>query len=223
MGDNSKCKIIGKGKVGNSTFSLIDVLYVENLHHNLISISQLCDKGMSVIFDNESCKIIEKSTNNIVFTGKRKGNVYTISFDDLTLSRCLVATDEEVFLWHRRLGHASMSLLEKLESKELVRGLPHQKYKNNKVCKSCAMGKFSRSSFRPKNVVSTNRVLELIHMDLFGPNEIASLNGKRYCYVLVDDYSRFTWVYFLAKKSETFDYFSKFAKLVQNEKDVSKL
>ena len=86
MGDNRKCKIIGKGKVCNSTCSLTDVLYVENLHHNLISISQLCDKGMSVIFDNESCKIIEKSTNSIVFTGKRKGNIYTISFDDLTLS-----------------------------------------------------------------------------------------------------------------------------------------
>ena len=58
-------------------------------------------------------------------------------------------------------------------------------------------------------------------MDLFGPNDIASLNGKKYCYVLVDDYSRFTWVYFLAKKSETFDSFTIFAKLVQNEKNFS--
>jgi len=221
MGDNSKCKIIGKGEVGNGTFTLTNVLYVDNLRHNLISISQLCDKGMNVFFDSNTCKIIDKSSNNIVFTGKRKGNVYTLSFDNLTLSRCLVATDEEAFLWHRRLGHASMGLLEKLETKELVRGLPHQKFKNNKVCKACSLGKLSRSSFPPKNIVSTSRVLELIHMDLFGPNDIASLNGKRYCYVLVDDYSRFTWVYFLAKKSEAFEYFSKFTKLVQNEKGVS--
>ena len=58
-------------------------------------------------------------------------------------------------------------------------------------------------------------------MDLFGPNDIASLGGKKYCFVLVDDYSRYTWVYFLAKKSETFSYFTRIAKFVQNEKEVS--
>ena len=73
MGDNSKCKIIGKGEVGNGIFSLTNVLYVENLHHNLISISQLCDKGMNVIFDSDTCKIIDKSSNNIVFRAKEKG------------------------------------------------------------------------------------------------------------------------------------------------------
>ena len=193
LGDNSKCKIIGKGKVGNSIFALTDVLYVDNLFHNLISISQLCDKGMNVVFDSNSCKIIEISSGKVVFTGKRKGNVYTLSFDDVTVSRCLVATEEEAILWHRRLAHASMGLLERLKANELVRGLPHQNFKNNKVCKACTMGKLSRSSFHPKNVVSTSRVLELIHMDLFGPTDTASLNGKRYCYVLVDDYSRFTF------------------------------
>jgi len=72
MGNNGKCKIIGKGKVGNSTFTLNDVFYVENLHHNLISISQLCDKGMNVVFDANICKIIDQSSNEILFTGKER-------------------------------------------------------------------------------------------------------------------------------------------------------
>ena len=76
-------------------FQLTDVLYVENLKHNLISISQLCDKAMSVIFDICTCKIIEKETNKVLFAGTRKGNVYTLSFEELKLSRCLLAREEE--------------------------------------------------------------------------------------------------------------------------------
>ena len=159
LGDNNKCKIIGKGKVGNNIFALADVLYVDNLYHNLISISQLSDKGMNVVFDSEICKIIDTSTGKVVFTGKRKGNIYTLSFDDVTISRCLVATEEEAVLWHRRLAHASMHLLEKLETNELVRGLPHQKFKNNKVCKACSMAKLSRSS-------STQKMLLILHVFL---------------------------------------------------------
>ena len=97
MDNNDKCKIVSKGNVGNNTFTLIDVLYVENLHNNLISISQLCDKGM-IIFYSDLCKIIDKSSKEILFSGKRKGNIYSLSFDDLTLSKCLVAKDIEVNL-----------------------------------------------------------------------------------------------------------------------------
>jgi len=148
----------------------------------------------------------------------RRGNIYSLSFDDLSLTRCLVVKDDEATLWHKRLGHASMSLLNKLKRKELVRGLPHQNFESNRICKACTKGKFIRSSFHAKNVVSTSRVLELVHMDLFGPNDIASLGGKKYYFVSVDDFSRFTLVYFLEKKSETCDYFSKFVKWFRTKK-----
>ena len=113
-----------------------------------------------------------------------------------------------------------MNLLNKLKRKNLVRGLPSRDFETENLCKACTLGKLKKSSFHAKNNVSTSRVLELVHMDLFGPNDIVSLGGKKYCFVLVDDYSRYTWVYFLAKKSETFSYFTKFTKLVQNEKGV---
>jgi len=80
------------------------------------------------------------------------------------------------------------------------------------------MGKQVRSSFKPVNQVFTNQALQLLHMDLFGPTKTQNIGGKKYCLVIVDDYSRFTWVYFMASKSEAFSYFSKFSKKVQKEK-----
>ena len=80
------------------------------------------------------------------------------------------------------------------------------------------MGKQTKSSFKLKNKVSTSRPLELIHMDLFGPTRAASLGGMNYAYVLVDDYSGYTWVCFLAHKNDAFNAFKSFTKRIQNEK-----
>ena len=93
---------------------------------------------------------------------------------------------------------------------ELVIGLPKFKYNKDKPCDACQKGKQSKSSFKLKNVVSTLRPLELIHMDLFGPTRVASLCGIHYVYVLGDDYSRHTWVYFLAHKNDAFKAFKNF-------------
>ena len=90
---------------------------------------------------------------------------------------------------------------------ELVIGLPQLKFIKDKPCDACQKGKQSKSSFKLKNVVSTSRPLELIHMDLFGPTRVASLGGMHYAYVLVDDYSRYTWVCFLAHKNDAFKAF----------------
>ena len=113
-------------------------------------------------------------------------------------------------LWHKRLGHASLSLLNKLVAKDLVVGLPSIKYNDVKVCDACVRGKQVRNSFKLKKTVSTNRPLELLHMDLCGPMKIMSRGGKRYVLVLVDDYSRFTWTLFLASKDATFEKISCF-------------
>ena len=78
-----------------------------------------------------------------------------------------------------------------------------------------------KSSFKSKNIISTSRPLELIHIYLFGPSRVASLNGSRYAFVLVDDYSRFTWVIFLKHKNDAFNEFSIFCKEIQNQKSTS--
>ena len=98
---------------------------------------------------------------------------------------------------------------------DLVVGLPKIKFTQHEICDACARGKQTRSLFRPKHVVSTSKPFDLVHMDLFGPTRTLSLNGKRFGLVLVDDYSRFMWVFFIFHKNEAFDKFLLFYRRVQ--------
>jgi len=108
-------------------------------------------------------------------------------------------------LWHKRLSYASLSLLNKLMSKDLVVGPPSIKFNDEKVCNACARGKKVRTSFKLKNCVSISRPLELLHVDFCGPMRIPSRGGNRYILVIVDDYSRFTWTLFSTSKDEAFE------------------
>ena len=211
--DNGQGKIVGIGKIQiNSTTFIDNVLYVKGLKHNLISISQLCVKGYTVSFGTIMCVITNPMDDSFIFIGNRYENVYIIDLNNISnLSQCLMANevknDEISWLCHRRLGHASMDLMSKLVKKNLVKGLLKVNYERNRLCDACQLGKQTKNTFKPKNIVSTTRPLELLHMDLFGPTRTTSLGGKRYGLMIVDDYSRFTWVMFLAHKDETFSLF----------------
>ena len=113
-----------------------------------------------------------------------------------------------------------MKTLSKLVKNDLVIGLPKLKFDKDKICDACQFGKQVRNSFKSKNLVSTSRPLELLHIDLFGPMDVISMGGKSYGFVIVDDYSRFTWVYFLAHKDEALHIFIKHCKKIQNEKGL---
>ncbi|GJY35332.1 retrovirus-related pol polyprotein from transposon TNT 1-94 [Tanacetum coccineum] len=104
----------------------------------------------------------------------------------------------------------------KLASKELVRNLPKLKFDQH-FCDACKIGKQAHASHKAKNIVSTTRCLELLHMDLFGPSAVRSYGGNRYTLVIVDDYSRYTWTRFLKDKTEAFDQFEIFSKKIQNQ------
>nr|GEY16958.1 retrovirus-related Pol polyprotein from transposon TNT 1-94 [Tanacetum cinerariifolium] len=117
---------------------------------------------------------------------------------------------------HRRSGHANMRLIQSLASKELVRNLPKLKF-NQHFCDACKIGKQAHTSHKAKNIVSTTRCLELLHMDLFGPSTVRSYGGNRYTLVIVDEYSGYTWTRFLKDKTEAFDQFEIFSKKIQNQ------
>jgi transposase InsO family protein len=129
---------------------------------------------------------------------------------------CLTSIDESSTLWHRRLGHANMRLIQNLSSKDLVRNLPKLKYDQH-FCDACKVGKQVHKSHKAKNLVSTSRCLELLHMDLFGPSAIQSYGGNFYTLVIVDDYSRYTWTKILKSKNEAFDKFEILSKKIQNQ------
>ncbi|KAL5544086.1 hypothetical protein UlMin_007870 [Ulmus minor] len=223
FGDDAKGNILGKGTVGNSSSPLIEnVLHVENLSYNLMSVSQLCDKGFRVVFESSKCFIMDSVSDEIIFVGKRFDNVFTIDINVAKdVEKCFVSISNESWLWHRRLGHANMDLLNKLSTKQLVKGLPSVTFQKDKVCDACEFGKQIKSSFKSKKIISTSRPLELLHLNLFGPMRTASLGGKFYVFVIVDDFSRFTWTLFLTHKNKAFQTFSNLCKCIQNEKGLS--
>ena len=117
-------------------------------------------------------------------------------------------------LWHRRLSHASYGVIFKLVRCDLVIGLPKSSYSSEKVCSTCAQGKITRTSFKSKNIFSASRALELLHLDLFGPTRSSSLGEKRYDFVIVNDYCRFTWVIFLSHRNEVLSHFKHLCKKI---------
>ena len=127
----------------------------------------------------------------------------------------LVSKIDDSCLWHYRAAHINMHNLNHLVKKDLVIGILKLKFEKNKLCEACQKGKQVKNSFQSKNVVSTSKLLELLHIDLFGPSRIMSLGGNYYDLVIVDDYSRFTWTLFLKTKNEAFDAFHKLAKMIQ--------
>jgi len=197
-GDNNRGKILGVGDIGRNNRVIIeDVFLVKGLKHSLLSISQLCDKGYKITFKPDQCLITDSKSAETILVGKRVSNIYMLSVSCITSSmNCLISRDDESWLWHRRLAHIRMHHLNRIASKDLVIGLPKLKFERNKLCGACQMGKQTKSSFEPINIVSTTRPLELLHMDLFGPSRTMSLGGNYYGIVIVDYYSRFTWTFF---------------------------
>ena len=213
---DKKGKIIGKSIISNDSFTFIEnVLLVDGLKHDLLSLSKLCDKGFRVVFDKNNCIIENASDRKVLLVGNRDDNVYTIDlYYCPTNDKCLSVLLDNSWLWHRRLGHTSMHLISNISKNSLLRGLPQFKFEKDKICDACQMGKQAKSSFKSKNVISTTRPLQLLHMDLFGPSKIASYGGNYYARVIVD-FSRFTWVLMI---NDVLKRFASFVKRVQNEK-----
>ncbi|GJS08765.1 retrovirus-related pol polyprotein from transposon TNT 1-94 [Tanacetum coccineum] len=188
FGSNLHGNIIGKGTISNDSLKINNVEHVDNLGFNWLSIGQICDNKCRVIFSKHDSEI----TNDIrvICRGIRKKGLYVMKLGNKPKDQiCLATIDENSTLWHRRLGHANMHLIQSLASKELVRNLPKLKFDQH-FCDACKIGKQAHASHKAKNIVSTTRCLELIHMDLFGPSAVRSYRGNRYTLVIVDDYSR---------------------------------
>ncbi|GJT40833.1 ribonuclease H-like domain-containing protein [Tanacetum coccineum] len=153
----------------------------------------------------------------VTFGGGANGGRITgkVPKDGLT---CLVAkaTSEESMLWHRRLGHVNFKNINKLVKENLVRDLPLKRFENDQTCVACLKGKQHRASCKTKAFSPITKPLFMLHMDLFGPTFVSSLMHKKYCLVVTDDYSRFSWVFFLKTKDETTEILKNFIKEIEN-------
>ncbi|GKD79365.1 retrovirus-related pol polyprotein from transposon TNT 1-94, partial [Tanacetum coccineum] len=145
---------------------------------------------------------------NVIFGSNLRGNIN--GKGQICDNKCRVTfseDDSEITKDGKVMGRAS---------KELVRNLPKLKFDQH-LCDACKIGKQAQASHKAKNIFSTTKCLELLHMDLFGPSAIRSYAGNRYTLVIVDDYSRYTWTRFLKDKTKAFDQFRTFSKKIQNQ------
>ncbi|GJY87166.1 retrovirus-related pol polyprotein from transposon TNT 1-94 [Tanacetum coccineum] len=218
FGNDHVAKILGYGdyQIGNVTIS--KVYHVEGLGHNLFSVGQFCDSNLEVAFRQHTCFICNLEGVDLL-TGSRGNNLYTLSLGDMMASSpiCLLskASKTKSWLWHRRLSHLNFGAINHLARQGLVRGLPKLKFEKDHLCSACAMGKSKKKPYKPKSEDTNQEKLYLLHMDLCGPMRVASVNGKKYILVIVDDYSRFTWVKCLRSKDEAPDFIIKFLKMIQ--------
>ncbi|GJZ60046.1 putative ribonuclease H-like domain-containing protein [Tanacetum coccineum] len=211
-------------KTGNLDFE--NVYFVRELKFNLFSVLQMYDKKNSVLFNDTECivlspnfKLIDES--RVLLRVPRKNNMYSVDLKNIVPKgglTCLFAkaTSDESKLWHRRLGHLNFKTMNKLVKGNLVRGLPSKLFENDQTCVACQKGKQHRASYKSKTENSISLPLHLLHMDLFGPTFVKSLKKKMYCLVVTDDYSRFTWVFFLATKDETSGILKSFITGIEN-------
>jgi hypothetical protein len=145
FGNDAPGKIKGKGMVSlsNGKGKSQDVLLVDGLKHNLLSVSQMCDRGCEVLFTSKDCKIKSVNSGQVVAKGIRtENNVYVLKENR---EECHLRKHDESWLWHRRLGHLNFDHLIKLKNLEAVKDLPRISKPQDSVCKPCQVGKQNRT------------------------------------------------------------------------------
>ncbi|GJZ41383.1 putative ribonuclease H-like domain-containing protein [Tanacetum coccineum] len=224
----SKGYITGKGRIRVGNLDFDSVSFVKELgHFNLFSISQICDKQHKVLFTETECLVVSPDfkmpdENQILLKVPRQHNMYSFDMKTPSLTKdyaCLIAkaTSDESKLWHRRLGHINFKNLNKLVKGNLVRGLPSKVFRNDHTCVACQKGKQHKASCKAKLERTITEPLHTLHMDLFGPTSVKSINHASYCLVITDDCTRFSWVFFLATKDETSGILQNFIRQIENQ------
>nr|GEW73210.1 ribonuclease H-like domain-containing protein [Tanacetum cinerariifolium] len=204
-----------KSKIGNVNLNLVEIILFivdsgcsKHMTGNLKLLINFVEKFLGTIkFGNDqiapilgygdlsTCYIRDLKGNDLL-TGSRGTDMYSITLQDTSSSNliCLMAkaTSSQAWLWHRRLSHLNFDTINLLSKNDIAVGLPKLKFVKDHLCSSCELWKAKRKSFQSKITPSSKRRLQLLHMDLCGPMRVASINGKRYVLVIVDNHSRYT-------------------------------
>nr|GEU44287.1 hypothetical protein [Tanacetum cinerariifolium] len=160
----------------------------------------MCDKKNSVLFTETECLVLSSNfklldESQVLLRVPWHINMYSFDLQNVVLSgdlTCLFAKASigESNLWHMRLGHVNFKTMNKLMKGNLVRGLPSKIFENDHTCIACQKRKQHKATYKAKIVSSISQPLQMLHMDLFGPTFVMSINHKKYCLVVTDDFSR---------------------------------
>ena len=160
--------------------------------------------------------LLDRDGNLLVKAIRSKNRLYKVTME-VDNTRCLqVERDDDSAVWHARLGHVNRDTMRSMMNKEVVTGIPNLSIENE-TCASCLRGKQTRKSFPKATAYRASHVLELIQGDLCGPISPTTAGKKRYVFVLIDDHTRYMWSILLEEKSEAFEKFKIFKRLVEQE------
>jgi len=198
----------------NDDILLKNILFIPEFRLNLISISSLTDDiGSRVIFDKTSCEIQDPIKARMLGQGRRIANLYVLDIEDPIVSVNAVV---DISMWHRRLGHASLQRLDVISDSL---GTTKPKNKGSDYCHVCHLAKQRKLPFPSQNKVC-NEIFDLLHIDIWGPFSVETVDGYKYFLTIVDDHSRATWIYLLRNKSEVLTVFPAFIEQVENQYKV---
>nr|GEV25861.1 putative ribonuclease H-like domain-containing protein [Tanacetum cinerariifolium] len=161
--------------------------------------------------------------SQVVLRIPRRHDLYTFNLSDIQPEQhinCLLAKAflEESSKWHKRMAHVNFKTINKLARHGLVEGLPLKIFTNEHNCVACNKEKQHKASYKAISAVRTiSEPLQLLHMDLFGPTSIRSIDHKYYSLVVIDDFSRFCLAFFMGTKDETFYILKDFIALIENQ------
>ena len=221
FGDSSSVKIQGKGTIvfgcrNREQWMLEEVYYIPRLCSNLVSLGQLTESGHKIVIDEDKLEVNNKDLWRLIMKVERSLNrLYKIELNQ-ALPICLLSSiSDPAWLWHARLGHVNFKTLNLLADKKMVGGVPLITHPQQ-VCQDCLAGKQTRLLFPASTNYRASESLELVHADLCGPISPATICGSHYFMLLVDNFSRWMWIYVIKTKDQALLMFEKLKRLVEN-------
>ena len=221
FGDDSRIDIKGKGTISfidmnGESSKMNDVYYIPDLRSNIISLGQATEDGCDIRMRGDQPTMHDQNGKLLVTANRSRNRLYKVCMS-LTPDACLSLTEsKESSRWHARLGHINLETMRSMIQREVVLGIPKLSIERE-VCGSCLKGKQARQVFPQATQYRASKRLQLIHGDLCGAITPSTQGGKRYIFVLIDDYSRYMWAILMKDKSEAFTKFKTMKSLVEQE------
>ena len=217
IGSHNKAKVLRNGNVkvkmsSDKMLILTNVFYVPDIKNNLVSTNLLCKSGVKAVL--ESDKLILSKNEIFVGKGYATDDMYKLSIINKEVSSCAYIVDSS-YLWHARLGHLNFKYL-KFMSKH---GMISYKHDDEKKCEICIQAKMTKKPF--SKLDRNSIMLDLVHFNICELNGVLTRGGKRYFITFIDNFCRFTYVYLMRNKDESFDMFKRY-KLKQKIKRIRK-
>ena len=221
FGDESSVRYEGKGSIllnylDGEEIKIEGVLYVPSLRVNILSLGKLDEDGFASTLEGGVLSIFDKEGKQFARVRNTNGSMYLLN---LSVSEsCQISREEdlEVWLWHHRFCHQNFLTIDDMRRGEMVRGLPNISF-SDRLCRNCVAGKQGRSAFPSASSFQATRRLELLYGDICGPITPSTIGNRRYYFLLVDDFTRIMWVFFLREKSEAFQHFKIVKNLAESE------